>query len=80
MHLPVKRVETETIITHDSICWGKRQNQDKYTCRQAPDSSPAGKHVIPGPQSPATGTGRSETCVDRWRGQVENFDPLDRRD
>ncbi|CDC65614.1 unknown [Bacteroides sp. CAG:770] len=30
--------------------------------------------------SPVTGTGLSNTCADRWRGQAENFDPLDRRD
>ena len=28
---------------------GQRQNQDKYTCPQAPDGSLTGKHVIPGP-------------------------------
>ena len=28
-HLPVKRVETETVITHVAIWRGQRQNQDK---------------------------------------------------
>ena len=63
MHLLVKRVETETVITHVAI---GRFNQDKYTCPTAPDGSPTGKHVTPGPQSPATGTGRRDTCVDMW--------------
>ena len=49
---------------------------DGYTCLPAPDGSPTGKHVTPGPQSPATGTGRSDTCVDRWRGQPHNKDTL----
>ena len=35
-----------------------------YTCPQAPDGIPAGKHVTPGPQSPAAGTGRSDTLMD----------------
>ena len=48
--------------------------------REAADGSPAGKHVTPGPQSPVTGTGRSDTCVDMWGGQVQNLDLLDRRD
>ena len=48
---------------------------DKYTCPPTPDGSPTGKHVIPGPQSPATGTGHSDTCVDMWRrGQVQKLD------
>ena len=57
-----------------------REAADGYTCPQAPDGSPAGKHVTPGPQSPVTGTGRSDTCVDMWGGQVQNLDLLDRRD
>ena len=44
--------------------------------REAADGSPTGKRVTPGPQSPATGTGRSDTCVDRWRGQPHNKDTL----
>ena len=44
--------------------------------REAADGIPAGKHVTPGPQSPAAGTGRSATCVDRWRGQPHNKDTL----
>ena len=44
-----------------------REAADGYTCPPTPDGSPTGKHVIPGPQSPATGTGRSDTCVDRCR-------------
>ena len=48
--------------------------------REAAGSIPTGKHVTPGPQSPATGTGRSDICVDMWREQVQNFDLLDRRD
>ena len=47
---------------------------------QAPGGIPTGKHVTRGPQSPATGTGRSDTCVDRWGGEVQNLDVLDRRD
>ena len=39
--------------------------------REAPDGSPTGKHVTPGPQSPATGTGPATpawTCgFDRCR-------------
>ena len=31
-------------------------------------------------RGPATGTGRSDTCVDRWRGQVQNFDLNGRSD
>ena len=31
-------------------------------------------------QSAATGTGRSDTCVDMWRGQVQNFDLNGRSD
>ena len=50
-----------------------REAADGYTCPPAPDGSPTGKHVTPGPQSPATGTGRSDTCVDMWRGKAENF-------
>ena len=57
-----------------------REAVDGYTCPQAPDGSPTGKHVNTGPQSPATGTGRSDTCVDRWRGQVQNFDLNGRSD
>ena len=41
--------------------------------REAAGSIRTGKHVTPGPQSPATGTGRSDTCVDMWRGKAENF-------
>ena len=41
-----------------------REAADGYTCTQAPDGSLTWKHVIPGPQSSATGTGRSDTCVD----------------
>ena len=48
--------------------------------REAPDGSPTGKHGTPAPQSPAAGTGRSDTCVDMWREQVQNFDLLGRRD
>ena len=44
-----------------------REAADGYTCPQAPDGSPTWKHVIPGPQSSATGTGRSDTCVDMCR-------------
>ena len=51
-----------------------REAADGYTCPQAPDGSPAGKHVTRGPQSPVTGTGRSDTCVDRWRGRVQKLD------
>ena len=35
MHLPVKRVETETVITHVAIGRGQRQNQEKLKHRQA---------------------------------------------
>ena len=31
-------------------------------------------------RGPVTGTSRSDTCVDMWGGQVQNFDLLDRRD
>ena len=54
-----------------------REAADGYTCPPAPDGSPTGKHVTPGPQSPVTGTGRSN---DRWRGQVQNFDLNGRSD
>ena len=54
------------------------QRWEGYPRRGVPVRRPgrqsAGKHVTPGPQSPATGTGRSDTCVDRWRGGVQNFD------
>ena len=54
--------------------------------REAADGSHTWKHVIPGPPSPATGTGRSDTCVDRHRISRNQsrraliFDPLGRRD
>ena len=92
MHLPVKRVETETVITHVAIGRGQRQNQDKLKDRQKMGKSTCAivRSVvnITGSfqcrlctrPSPATGTGRSDTCADRWRGQVEIFDPLGRRD
>ena len=35
--------------------------------REAADGSLTWKHVIPGPQNSATGTGHSDTCVDRCR-------------
>ncbi|MBD9294492.1 MAG: hypothetical protein EGS78_07840 [Bacteroidales bacterium] len=35
MHLPVKRVETETVITHVAIGRVQRQNQEKLKHRQA---------------------------------------------
>ena len=76
-HRPVKRVEMETVITHVAI---GRAQPGQNTCPPAPDGSPTGKHVTPGPQSPASGTGRSDTCVDRWRGQVQNFDLNGRSD
>ena len=47
--------------------------QDSCQCRLCSD--PASSR--PGP---ATGTGRSDTCVDRWRGQVQNFDLNGRSD
>ena len=71
MHSPVKRVETETVITHVAI---GRVQPGQIHLSAGPGGIPTGKHVTPGPQSPATGTGRSDTCVDRWRGQVQNFE------
>ena len=47
--------------------------QDSCQCRLCSD--PASSR-----QGPATGTGRSDTCVDRWRGQVQNFDLNGRSD
>ena len=44
-----------------------REAADGYTCPQAPDGSLTWKHVIPGPQSSATGKGRSDTCVNMCR-------------
>ena len=60
-HRPVKRVETETVITHVAI---GRVQPGQIHLSAGPGGSPTGKHVTPGPQSPATGTGRSDTCVD----------------
>ena len=31
-------------------------------------------------QSSATGTGHNDTHIPIWRGQAQNFNPLDRRD
>ena len=97
MHLPVKRVETETVITHVSIGRGqpgqihlsagpgqqsRRETRHSRTyvalgednrepgqihLLVGPGRQPTGKHVNPCPQSPVTGTGRSDTCVDMWR-------------
>ena len=53
-----------------------REAEDGYTCPPDPDGSPTGKHVTPGLQSPAAGTGRRDTCVGRWRGQPHNKDTL----
>ena len=89
---PVKRVETETVITHVTIGRGQRQNQDKLkdgqkmgkrTCaivRSVVNITGSFQCRLCTRPSPVTGTGLSNTCADRWRGQVENFDPLDRRD
>ena len=91
-HRPVKRVETETVITHVAIGRVQRQNQDKLkdgqkmgksTCaivRSVGNITGSFQCRLCTRPSPVTGTGRSDTCVDRWRGQVQNFDLLDRRD
>ena len=55
-----------------------REAADGYTCPQARAASPQGNTSFQD-RGPVTGTGRSDTCVDRWRGQVQNFDPLGRR-
>ena len=92
MNSPVKRVETETVITHVAIWRGQRQNQDKLkdgqkmgksTCaivRSVGNITGSFQCRLCTRTSPITGTGLSNTCADRWRGQVENFDPLGRRD
>ena len=92
MNSPVKRVETETVITHVAIGRGQRQNQDtlkdgqkmgKSTCaivRSVVNITGSFQCRLCTRPRPVTGTGLSNTCADRWRGQVENFDPLDRRD
>ena len=50
-----------------------REAADGYTCPQARTAVPEGNTSFMD-RSPATGTGRSDTCMDRWRGQVQNFD------
>ena len=50
-----------------------REAADGYTCPQVPDGIPTGKHGIPGLQNSATGTGRSDTRVDIWRGHVQTW-------
>ena len=92
MHLPVKRVENETVITHVAIGRGQRQNQNKLkdgqkmgksTCaivRSVVNITGSFQCRLCTRPSPATGTGRSDTCVDMWRGQVQNFDLNGRSD
>ena len=91
-HRPVKRVETETVITHVAIGRGQRQNQNKLkdgqkmgksTCaivRRVVNITGSFQCRLSTRPSPATGTGRSDTCVDMWRGQVQNFDLNGRSD
>ena len=85
MNSPVKRVETETVITHVAIWRGQRQNQDKLkdgqkmgksTCaivRSVGNITGSFQCRLCTRPSPVTGTGLSDTCVDMWRGQVQNF-------
>ena len=92
MHLPVKRVETETVITHEAIGRGQRQNQNKLkdgqkmgksTCaivRSVVNITGSFQCRLCTHTSPVTGTGRSDTCVDMRRGQVQNFDLNGRSD
>ena len=75
-----------------AIWRGQRQNQDKLkdgqkmgksTCaivRRVVNITGSFQCRLSTRPSPATGTGRSDTCVDMWRGQVQNIDLLDRRD
>ena len=85
-HRPVKRVETETVITHVAIGRVQRQNQDKLkdgqkmgksTCaivRSVGNITGSFQCRLCTRPSPVTGTGLSNTCVDRWRGQAQmNF-------
>ena len=51
---------------------GTTGNQDKSTCGQVPDGSPKGNTSFKD-RGPVTGTGCSDTYVDMWRGQVQNF-------
>ena len=50
-----------------------REAADGYTCPQAPDGSPTGKHVNPGPQSSATGTGHRDRPQRHLRGHVRKL-------
>ena len=56
-----------------------REAADGYTCQQARTAVPQGNTSF-SDRGPATGTGRSDTCVDMWRGQVQNFDLNGRSD
>ncbi len=78
MHLPVKRVEIHTEkqkygnAGSASTCnSGDAYEKHSEIRRQNKDTL---KH------SSATGTGQRETRMAVWRGQVQNFDPLGRRD
>ena len=52
-----------------------REAADGYTCPQAPGGSLTWKHVIPEPQFC-----HRDRPQRHLRGQVQNFDPLGRRD
>ena len=92
LYRSAKRVETETVITHVALWRGQRQNQDKLkdgqkmgksTCaivRSVGNITGSFQCRLCTRPSPVTGTGLSNTCADRWRGQVQNIDLLDRHD
>ena len=53
--------------SHIDLSRGSKLRRSSHIEKDDADDSPTGKHVIPGPQSSAAGTGRSDTCVDMCR-------------
>ena len=79
MHLPVKRVETETVITHVALWQGQRPKQDKLKdgqkivkstfdiVRSVVNITGSFQCLLCTRPSPVTGTGLSNTCADRCK-------------
>jgi len=64
MNSPVKRVETETVITH--VCHRAGTTRTNTPVHRPRTAIPQGNTSFQD-LGPVTGTGRSDTCVDRWR-------------
>ena len=78
MHLPVKRVEKLTGKQKYGTAGGTSIRNSGDTHEKHSEIRRQNKDKLK--HSSDIGTGQRETRMAVWRGQVQNFDPLDRRD